>query len=67
MKFPDLPRPGELMRESYIELLNWCRANNVTVLGTPGAEQRKPVDPNNQELRREFAPQHDDLDDSIPF
>ena len=42
-----------------------CRAENVTVLGTPG--DRKPVDPNNQELRREFAPQQDDLDDSIPF
>ena len=41
-----------------------CRADNVTVLGTPG--DRKPVDPNNQELRREFAPQQDDLDDDLP-
>lgn len=59
---------GEMsLREHNGKTYVQCRASNVTVLGTPGAEQRKPVDPNNQELRREFAPQHDDLDDSIPF
>lgn len=40
-----------------------CRADNVTILSS---SDRKPADPNNQEMRKEFAPQ-DDLDDSIPF
>lgn len=58
---------GEMsLREHNGKTYVQCRANNVTVLGTSGAEQRKPVDPNNQELRREFAPHHDDLDDDLP-
>jgi len=59
---------GEMsLREHNGKTYVQCRADNVTVLGTPGSEQRKPVDPNNQELRREFAPQQDDLDDEVPF
>ena len=59
---------GEMsLREHNGKTYVQCRADNVTVLGTPGNEQRKPVDPNNQELRREFAPQQDDLDDEVPF
>lgn len=46
--------------KTYIQ----CRADNVSVLG--GGGSRKAVDPNNQELRKEFAPA-DDLDDQIPF
>ena len=59
---------GELStREHNGKTYLQCRADNVTILGSPGESQRKPVDPNNQELRREFAPQSDDLDDDIPF
>lgn len=49
--------------KTYIQ----CRADNVTVMNAAGGEGRAPVDPNNQALKQEFAPQHDDLDDSIPF
>jgi single-strand DNA-binding protein len=43
-------------------------ARELTMLDGPngGQRERKAVDPNNQELRKEFAAQ-DDLDDSIPF
>lgn len=43
-------------------------ARELTMLDGPNGSQRerKTVDPNNQELRKEFAAQ-DDLDDSIPF
>lgn len=59
---------GELStREHNGKTYLQCRADNVTILGSPGESQRKPVDPNNQKLRREFAPQSDDLDDDIPF
>lgn len=58
---------GEMsLREHNGKTYVQCRADNVTVLGTPGSEQRKPVDPNNAEFRKEFAPQHDDLDDDLP-
>ena len=57
---------GELStREHNGKTYLQCRADKVTVLGTPG--DRKPVDPNNAEFRKEFTPQHDDMDDSIPF
>ena len=49
--------------KTYIQ----CRADNVTLMGGNNSEQRAPVDPNNQELRKEFAQPVDDLDDSIPF
>lgn len=53
---------GEMsLREHNGKTYVQCRANNVTVLGTPG--DRNPVDPNNQELRREFA--RDNLDDDL--
>ena len=57
---------GEMsLREHNGKTYVQCRADNVTVLGTPG--DRKPVDQNNAEFRKEFAPQHDDMDDLIPF
>lgn len=40
---------------------------SLTMLDNPSGEQRRPVDPNNHELRKEFASQQDDLDDDIPF
>lgn len=40
---------------------------SLTMLDNPAGEQRRPVDPNNHELRKEFAPQQDNLDDDIPF
>lgn len=49
--------------KTYIQ----CRADNVTIMNAPSGEGRAPVDPNNQAMRKEFAPQVDDLDDSIPF
>ncbi len=57
---------GEMsLREHNGKTYVQCRADNVTVLGTPG--DRKPVDPNNAEFRKEFAPQHEDMDSNIPF
>ena len=57
---------GELStREHNGKTYLQCRADKVTVLGTSG--ERKPVDPNNAEFRKEFVPQHDDMDDSVPF
>lgn len=49
--------------KTYIQ----CRADNVTIMNAAGGEGRAPVDPNNQALKQEFAPQNDDLDDDIPF
>jgi len=46
--------------KTYIQ----CNAHSVTPLG--GTGERAPVDPNNQELRKEFAPQDDALDDDLP-
>lgn len=49
--------------KTYIQ----CRADNVTIMNAPSGEARAPVDPNNQAMRKEFAPQADNLDDDIPF
>ena len=49
--------------KTYIQ----CRADNVTIMNAASGEGRAPVDPNNQALKREFAPQADNLDDDIPF
>lgn len=58
---------GELStREHNGKTYLQCRADNVTILGTPGDAPRQPVDPNNAEFRKEFAPQRDDLDDDLP-
>lgn len=57
---------GELsMREHNGKTYLQCRADNVTLMGSAG--DRKPVDPNNQELRKEFAPQTDYDDSEVPF
>lgn len=59
---------GELStREHNGKTYLQCRADNVTILGTLGDAPRQPVDPNNAEFRKEFAPQHEDMDDDIPF
>lgn len=56
---------GELStREHNGKTYLQCRADNVTVMS--GSGERQPVDPNNQAMRKEFAPQLDDLDDA-PF
>lgn len=48
-----------------------CRADNVTIMNAPSGEGRAPVDPNNQAMRKEFAPDLndsvDDLGSDIPF
>lgn len=49
--------------KTYIQ----CRADNVTIMNAPSGEARAPVNPNNQALKQEFAPQTDSLDDDIPF
>lgn len=49
--------------KTYIQ----CRADNVTIMNAASGDGRAPVDPNNQALKREFAPQADNLDDDIPF
>lgn len=49
--------------KTYIQ----CRADNVTIMNAPSGEGRASVDPNNQAMRKEFAPQADNLDDDIPF
>lgn len=57
---------GELsMREHNGKTYLQCRADNVTILGTSGGEQKRAVDPNNQEFRKQFV--EDDLDSDIPF
>lgn len=59
---------GELStREHNGKTYLQCRADNVTIMGTPSVDERRAVDPNNQAMRKEFAPQNDQLDDDIPF
>ncbi len=63
---------GELsMREHNGKTYLQCRADNVTILGTPSDGERRHVDPNNQAMRKEFAPDLndsvDDLGSDIPF
>lgn len=56
---------GELStREHNGKTYLQCRADNVTILG--GTGERKPVDPYNQEMRKEFAPSTE-LNDEVPF
>lgn len=58
---------GEMsLREHNGKTYVQCRADNVTILSTGQQSERQPVDPNNQELRKEFLTQND-LDDEIPF
>ena len=58
---------GELStREHNGKTYLQCRADNVTILGGAGDAPRRPADPNNQAMRKEFAPQHDDLNDDLP-
>lgn len=57
---------GELStREHNGKTYLQCRADNVTVLGSPSGD-KKPVDPYNQEMRKEFAPAAE-LNDEVPF
>ena len=59
---------GEMsLREHNGKTYVQCRADNVTILGGAGDAPRRPADPNNQAMRKEFAPQQEDLDDDIPF
>lgn len=57
---------GELStREHNGKTYLQCRADNVTIMGTPGDGERRAVDPNNQAMRKQLAPQYDDSIDDI--
>lgn len=57
---------GELSTREYNEKTYLqCRADSVTILGTPSGNANVP-DPNNREMAKTLAP-HDDLNDEVPF